>query len=249
MISDGVIEEARRPSLNWKLEGGVLAVRSDPPAAAGLLWTATNPDARDFRLESLGPAWTPTEIEPDPDGVYRVVVPPPAEGFTGYRVQLGFAPIDGIAGHTYGTPVFVTPDSFPFRLDDPVDAPQSPDWWLCQQSGPLPTAGTRGCPVTRPPLVDVAGLLPFTVFGERIETVNSVARALAPSGKPSGRAWRACTATRLNIASDEVGWYSPIGVGLGLEPYLWRLYAWAETAYAAGYPGLAAGLCGLLNRP
>jgi len=46
------------------------------------LWQATNPAARDFRLETLGNAWTSAPLRPGGDGVYAGSVTPPASGWS-----------------------------------------------------------------------------------------------------------------------------------------------------------------------
>ena len=44
------------------------------------LWQATNPTARDFRLESVGPIYTSTDLSPQSNGTYVGYCPPPAQG-------------------------------------------------------------------------------------------------------------------------------------------------------------------------
>jgi PhoPQ-activated pathogenicity-related protein len=97
-----------RPQVSWSLnESGALVVRSSPPAPVARLWQATNATARDFRLESIGEAWTSSVLSSTPDGRYEVQVPPPSAGWTAYFVEIVYA---DAAQQIYSTRVFVTPD-------------------------------------------------------------------------------------------------------------------------------------------
>jgi len=104
------------PGYQWSLAvDGTLSVSSDSTPQAVRLWQASNPDARDFRLETLGAVWQSEPLVADGDGVYRVRVRPPARGWTGYFVELEFPPLSdlGIA-QRYTTEVFITPDTLPY---------------------------------------------------------------------------------------------------------------------------------------
>ncbi len=111
-----VLEGQPRPSFTWKRESdGVLRVSvKDKPAEANL-WQATNPEARDFRVDTIGKAYTKSPLEPQSDGSYRVDVPKPAQGFTAYFVELVYP-----TGHEYPlkftTDVYVVPDVLPFEM-------------------------------------------------------------------------------------------------------------------------------------
>jgi PhoPQ-activated pathogenicity-related protein len=102
-----IVEGRPLPRLSWSNGSAGLAVRADPAPDQAILWQATNPDARDFRLEKIGPAWTSRRLEPDPDGAFSARVPPPPRGWTAYLIELKFGP------HTFTTPVVVTPDTLP----------------------------------------------------------------------------------------------------------------------------------------
>ena len=52
-----------RPTFTWELlEDNVLAVESETEPLAVYLWQANNPVARDFRLETIGEAWSSTRL-------------------------------------------------------------------------------------------------------------------------------------------------------------------------------------------
>lgn len=231
------LDGSARPSIDWSRSGdGTLSVTSQPPAEQVTLWQATNADARDFRLESLGAQWTDTPLTPDPDGRVQVPLTAPTAGWTGYLVELRFA---GDLQQTYSTPVFVAPDTLPFELNDPIAAPRQAPYWACQL--PVPA---KGCPVEPDFTPDeLAALLPFSVFGEYQHSLDDLIQALTSPQT----ARRACTATRLNIAAGRLGWYSPI-TRLRRAVPLWQIYAEAETHFADGAPQRAAIACATLNR-
>ena len=107
------------PKLDWKLEpdGSIRAHAVDAPERA-LLWQATNPDARDFRLEKIGPKWTSSPLPPGPDGSYLAKVPPPEKGWTGFFLEFTY-PRQGAATLKLTTQVRVVPDVLPFKETRP----------------------------------------------------------------------------------------------------------------------------------
>ena len=74
---------------------------------------AHNPDARDFRLETIGRAFTSSILTDLGDGLYVGMVPEPKEGRTVYFVEMT---ISGPVSYPYKftTEVGVTPDRLPF---------------------------------------------------------------------------------------------------------------------------------------
>jgi PhoPQ-activated pathogenicity-related protein len=87
------------------------------------LWQATNPDARDFRVETLGRVWTSTDLTEKSKGVFVGDVPKPEKGFTAYMVEMTF-PASGLIPFTFTTPVRVKPDIEPFELKLPAERPK-----------------------------------------------------------------------------------------------------------------------------
>jgi PhoPQ-activated pathogenicity-related protein len=107
------------PQFSWTFEdnGAIRVQTANPRPDRVYLWQATNPEARDFRLESLGPAWTRSRLYDSGDGVYIGKVSPPTRGFTAYAVELQYDEdlIPGLSlTQTYTTDVRVTPDILPF---------------------------------------------------------------------------------------------------------------------------------------
>jgi PhoPQ-activated pathogenicity-related protein len=78
------------------------------------LWQATNPNARDFRLDAIGEAWTSTDLKDEGGGVYLARVGKPEKGWTAFFAELTFE--NGTAlPYKFTTQVRVVPDVKPFK--------------------------------------------------------------------------------------------------------------------------------------
>jgi PhoPQ-activated pathogenicity-related protein len=109
-----VTQNFPRPRFYWRADraSGALTVRTVDQPSQVLLWQASNPKARDFRLETIGAAWTSTPLAGD-NGVYTATVPAPEQGYTAFFVELSFpGPAD--TPLVFTTEVVVTPDGYPF---------------------------------------------------------------------------------------------------------------------------------------
>lgn len=104
-----ILENRPRPKFHWRLDpNGLLMVHVETPARQVLLWQATNPQARDFRLETFGTHWTATTLSGANDQ-YSVRLREPAQGWTASFIELTFGgPMNVPMKLT--TPVFVLPD-------------------------------------------------------------------------------------------------------------------------------------------
>ena len=108
-----------RPRFYWEADraAGELTVRTVDTPTEVTLWQANNPNARDFRLETLGAKWTSTPVTGS-SGVYKIVLPSPAKGWTAYLVELAFpGPED--TPLVFTTEVVVMPDIYPFASPFP----------------------------------------------------------------------------------------------------------------------------------
>ena len=110
-----VLEGKPRPKFSWtkRADGSLrVAVRNKPREVH--LWQATNPKARDFRVDTIGKAYTSTPLAEESPGVYVGNVGKPPEGFTAFFVELVYD-----SGYTYPfkftTEVSVVPDVLPYR--------------------------------------------------------------------------------------------------------------------------------------
>ena len=85
-----ILASKPRPQFSWQFESeGVVRIHCQDLPAKVTLWQATNPNARDFRLESLGPQYKPTVLEGS-NGEYMAKVDKPAKGWTAYFVELSY---------------------------------------------------------------------------------------------------------------------------------------------------------------
>lgn len=98
----------------------IVDTKTQPSAVR--LWRATNPNARDFRLEKIGPAYKSTNLKPSSSGSYVIRVDEPPKGYTAYFVELTYA-----SGSKYPfkftTGVKIIPDIEPFAPPE-VNPPQ-----------------------------------------------------------------------------------------------------------------------------
>ena len=114
---EAVLSGAPLPQFSWKHESdGTLRVETRQKPSSVKLWQATNAVARDFRLETIGPAWQSTELTTELDGVYALKLSPPAKGWGASFVELTYP---GKAGtrFKFTTDVTVLPDTLPFRFE------------------------------------------------------------------------------------------------------------------------------------
>lgn len=112
MVNDGL------PRFSWTLEQDrSFMVRTVDDPLEVRLWQATATEGRDFRLESLGPAWTSSSLAEEQEGVYIGRVPEPSIGYTAYMVELTY-PGTGSYNQRFTTGVNVVPDTLPFALSE-----------------------------------------------------------------------------------------------------------------------------------
>lgn len=99
------------PGIAWTLEddGAIKATTKDKPSKV-MLWKATNPDARDFRLETFGPRYQGSTLSDQGGGVYVGKVPTPAKGWTAFFIEFTF-PGGTAAPFKFTTQVRVVPDT------------------------------------------------------------------------------------------------------------------------------------------
>lgn len=107
-----ILERSPRPKFSWDCAAdGTLTVRAETKPAEVKLWQATNPVARDFRLETLGAKWTSTPLA-EANSVYTAHLQAPAEGWTAGFIELTFE----LGGRPLKltTSVTVRPEKMPF---------------------------------------------------------------------------------------------------------------------------------------
>ena len=111
-----ILNHVRLPQFSWTLEkdGAIRVTTKDTPTTVKL-WQATNPDARDFRMETLGPQYESSVLSEQGSGVYIGKVPPPAKGWTAFFVELTY-PSGCPAPFKFTTQVRVMPDVLPYKF-------------------------------------------------------------------------------------------------------------------------------------
>ncbi|PHN05302.1 PhoPQ-activated pathogenicity-related family protein [Flavilitoribacter nigricans] len=111
-----ILTETPRPEFDWSIEEGAILIRTteEHPPQSITLWQAHNPDARDFRVEIIGRAWTSTEVPLREDGTYRLEVNGQPEGYTAFYGELAF-PNGSNQPLKLSTGVVVTPDTYPHQ--------------------------------------------------------------------------------------------------------------------------------------
>jgi PhoPQ-activated pathogenicity-related protein len=110
-----VLEGKPRPKFSWKkLDDGSLRVTVKDKPREVHLWQATNPKARDFRVDTIGKAYSGTPLAEETPGVYVGRVSKPAAGFTAFFVELVYD-----SGYKFPfkftTEVSVVPDVLPYQ--------------------------------------------------------------------------------------------------------------------------------------
>ncbi|HLG14941.1 MAG TPA: PhoPQ-activated pathogenicity-related family protein [Blastocatellia bacterium] len=114
-----------RPQFSWKKEkdGSLTVTVKDRPREVNL-WQATNPNARDFRVDTIGNAYTSTPLKEERPGVYLGRVSKPASGFTAFFVELVYNS-GGKHPFKFTTEVSVVPDVLPFNFKNAAGPTQS----------------------------------------------------------------------------------------------------------------------------
>ena len=108
-----------RPSLTWsRAADGTLTVITSAAPTTAKLWTATNPSARDFRLETIGKAWQATPLHASGPNTYAAKIAAPPKGWTAEFAEFTFD-IGASRPLTITTDVHVTPDTLPFAAPTP----------------------------------------------------------------------------------------------------------------------------------
>ncbi len=121
-----VLNKTPRPQYSWSFESdNAIRVHVQEQPARVLLWQATNPDARDFRLESLGPKYTSSLLAVQKNGDYVGTIHRPTRGWTAYFVELTYD-IGLRVPLKVTSAVRVTPDTLPFADKDPTKSQDRP---------------------------------------------------------------------------------------------------------------------------
>ena len=104
----------KRPEFTWSVskDGNIVVNCKDKPSAVKL-WSANNPEARDFRLEKIGPVYESKDVVEESTGKYVVKLQKPEKGFSASFIELTF-PTPGGENWKFTTGVKVMPDEYPY---------------------------------------------------------------------------------------------------------------------------------------
>lgn len=116
---DCLVNGRKRPEYQWTFEkDGSIRLKCDTPVKEVKLWQATNPKARDFRLESIGKAYKSTVLKEQGAGIYVGKIDTPKEGWTAFFVEMTHE-TGGVLPLKTTSSVRVLPDILPFKDADP----------------------------------------------------------------------------------------------------------------------------------
>jgi len=118
---DAFLNGYTRPEFSWSLQqdGSIRIETIDTPKAVNL-WQASNPVTRDFRLVTIGDAWSSSPLADEGGGIYIGQVDEPESGWTAFFVELiyesPFLNPDEYDYH-FTTQMCVLPEILPFEAD------------------------------------------------------------------------------------------------------------------------------------
>lgn len=103
-----------RPKFTWaKNADGSLTVKCGDKPSKVQLWKAHNPEARDFRLETLGAKYESTPMPLTDSGEYTANVTPEEKGWTAFFIELEFPNAGFPLPFVFTTGTSILPDTYP----------------------------------------------------------------------------------------------------------------------------------------
>jgi PhoPQ-activated pathogenicity-related protein len=109
-----ILNDVELPEFTWELLGdGAIRVETEDEPSEVKLWHGTNPDARDFRVDTLGKVWKSKVLEEFEQGVYIGKVEEPEKGWTAFFVELTY-PSGAEVPFKFTTEVRVVPETLPY---------------------------------------------------------------------------------------------------------------------------------------
>jgi PhoPQ-activated pathogenicity-related protein len=107
-----IINNEPRPQLDWTFEkDGSIHMKTITKPTQVVMWQANNPKARDFRLDSIGKAYTSTVLDDKGGGLYVAKIDKPDPGWTAFFIEATFPTRTSSIKLTSG--VRITPDTLP----------------------------------------------------------------------------------------------------------------------------------------
>ncbi len=124
-----IVHNVAPPRFSWRVEddGTIRVLTLDEPLEVRL-WQASNPEARDFRKQTIGAAWTSTVLSEEEERVYLSRAPVPEQGWTAYMVEMTY-PSGLEVPFTFTTGVKVVPETklYSFEYATDQDRARLPD--------------------------------------------------------------------------------------------------------------------------
>jgi PhoPQ-activated pathogenicity-related protein len=114
-----IVEDKPLPRFKWKMEkDGSITVETETKPREVNLWQATNARARDFRVMTIGKAYTSSPLKDQGKGVYIGRVEKPESGWTAFFVELVFDSGDDKVPYKFTTQVQIVPDMLPHSFEE-----------------------------------------------------------------------------------------------------------------------------------
>jgi PhoPQ-activated pathogenicity-related protein len=133
-----IVANRPRPEMTWTFgDDGSIRVVSDQKPRAVRLWQATNPQARDFRVVSIGKAYKSIDLQPEADGAYIARLETPEKGWSASFIELEFDS-GGSFPLKSSTAVRILPERLPFEGIDMASVPYEPDLLKTKAEGAAP---------------------------------------------------------------------------------------------------------------
>jgi PhoPQ-activated pathogenicity-related protein len=109
-----IVTKRARPVVTstFEADGSIKVLSKDLPTEVRL-WQATNPKARNFRLDVIGPAYQSTVLRPSGPNTWVGRVTAPAAGWTAFFVELTF-PSGGKYPLKVTSAIRIVPDALPY---------------------------------------------------------------------------------------------------------------------------------------
>jgi PhoPQ-activated pathogenicity-related protein len=109
-----ILKGLPRPKFSWRIEKDSIIVSTTSAVPREVnLWQATNEEARDFRLQTIGKIWQSSPLQHAGSGSYVAKVLPPKKGWTAFFVELVYDSGTPIP-YKFTTEVHVVPQRLPF---------------------------------------------------------------------------------------------------------------------------------------
>jgi PhoPQ-activated pathogenicity-related protein len=107
-----IINNEPRPQMDWSFEkDGSIHMKTAAKPTQVVMWQANNPKARDFRLDTIGKAYTSTILDDKGGGLFIAKIDKPDPGFTAFFIEATFPTKTSQLKLTSG--VRITPDTLP----------------------------------------------------------------------------------------------------------------------------------------